>query len=103
MRVLRLELAVRLHLVPGDGCLNVSMRLTGCNVDIILKLHIQVASDGLPRLAEAVAIKNPCSLVLQGWQLRSSAGQTLGSATYLGGHHRTWDEVDVGQVEEDRV
>ena len=56
-----LQLAVRLDVSPGDGCLYVAMRLAGRNVHVILKLHITTAAGcptQIPRVQVSALIKS---------------------------------------------
>ena len=104
----KLELAVRLHLLPGNGGFDIAVRLAGRNVDIIVKLHLQPSS-AVPLLG---CVPPNIAWTIAGSARWLAAAVILGfgcmckssvSVAHLGGHHSAWQEVDIGQVEEDRV
>ncbi len=108
---------MRLQLRPRNNRLNVAVRLACCDVHIVLELRLRVmgsadnrrneagrsrAIEGAPHSEELMAVDaGHCQEVVLS---RCSQGSsTRGAGPHLACHHRTRQEVQVREVEEDRL
>ena len=85
----------------GNNSLNVTVRLAGCHIDVIFKLHTT------PTMSEAVSHTNIQSMTQVIYYLVAmiQALQTTGQQrhTHLAGDWIQWQKVKIWQVEEDRI
>ena len=84
----------------GHNSLNVTMRLAGCHIDVILKLQQEAHN-----ISDHIQTRSPCfnsdtSTSACCKHCRSHGAQ---SQTHLAGDGIQWQKVKIWQVEEDRL